>query len=245
MCNSFVLSVVVIVGCASGLVRGASPDSEIETAFYESVGRGDAKAAYKLMHPALQELIDLPVLEAWSIAARDNLGDYTSKTQTKFKSSRQLTGVKTDVESELVFENGTGTASMRIFDGRLVAFELQSDQLVNWFQGPSTIDIYSEKAEAFLSAFFNRNSERARSLMHDALKKEVADDKLETMIQGITDNAGSLESASLKSNRMSIEEDRQVLVLLYTIECEQASGECEMEIQFIGMQGHLISFNFR
>ena len=65
------------------------------------------------------------------------------------------------------------------------------------------------------------------------------------MIQSITDNAGSLESASLKSNQMSIEEHRQVLILLFDIECENATGECEIEFQFIGMQGHFISFNFR
>jgi hypothetical protein len=245
MYYKFVLPVVLMLGCAGGLVHSANPDSDVETSFYESVSRGDAKAAYELMHPALQELIDLPVLEAWSIAARDNLGNYTSKTQTKVKRSRQLTGVKIDIESDLVFQHGSATASISVFDGLLVAFNMQSDQLINWFQGPSQFDIYAEKAQTFLTAFFSRDSERARSLMHDALRKAVADDKLETMIQSIADNAGALESASLKSNRMLIEEDRQVLVLLYDIECENATGECEIEIQFVGMQGHFVSFKFR
>ena len=73
----------------------------------------------------------------------------------------------------------------------------------------------------------------------------VADGKLETMMQTVAKNGGPLQSATLRSHRMSMEEDRQALVLLFDIECERAHGTCELEIEFVGMQGHLISFDFQ
>jgi hypothetical protein len=64
------------------------------------------------------------------------------------------------------------------------------------------------------------------------------------MIQNIADNAGALETVTLRSHRLSLEANRQVLVLTFDLQCDRANGHCEIEIQFVGMQGHLIGFDF-
>ncbi len=245
MRHKLALSLVMVFSFAGALVNGADTVSDAETKFYRSISLGDADAAYQQMHPALQELIDLPVLEAWSIAVRDTLGSYQSKTQSEFKRTQQLTGVMIDIESELVFEHGSATASMSFFDGQMVAFNVQSDQLTNWFEGPTRLDPYTKTAEAFIAAFLRKDGDQARSLMHDALKKLFVENELESMMQNVAENSGALKESQLKSHRMSLENDRQALYLVYGIDCENATGECEIEIQFIGMKGHLIGFNFQ
>jgi hypothetical protein len=115
----------------------------------------------------------------------------------------------------------------------------------NWFQGPRRIDLYTERGKAFIAAFLQQKGQIASSMMHQALQDVFAEGELESMMQRVADNAGDLESASLRTHKMHVEEERQALVLVFDIECERAAGECEIEFQFVGMQGHLVSFNFR
>ncbi len=224
--------------------KGADPVTNIETTFHQGLARGDAATVLQQLHPALQELVDAPVLEAWANAFRDKLGGHLSTNRLATNRAQTLTGVEINIESEIVFEQGTAASSMRFFDGQLVAFNITSEQLGDWFQGPSRIDFYAERAEAFISAFLNEDGEQARSMMHEALKKLVVDGKLESMMRTIAGNGGSFQSATLRTHRMTLEKDNQVLTLLFDLECERANGECEIEFQFAGMQGHLISFDF-
>ncbi len=237
------LSLQSILGLHGAQAGDFDPVTPRETKFYQSLGRGDADAAYDLMHPALQELVDRPVLEAWAKAIQERLGDYVRTNRLVTSGTQKLTGLETKLESEVVFERGTATASMRFFDQTMVAFHLDSDQLGDWFQGPSRIDLYTRRSETFIRAFLNQDTQAVKSLMHPALL-EAAEAKLETMIQNISANAGALETITLRSHRLSLEPNRQVLILDFDLQCDRASGHCEIEIQFVGMQGHLIGFDF-
>ena len=237
------LSLHGILGLKRAQAGNADPITPQETEFYQSLGRGDADAAYDLMHPALQELVDRPVLEAWAKAIQESLGGYLMTNRLVTSGTQKLTGVETNLESEVVFERGKATASMRFFDQKMVAFQLESDQLGDWFQGPSRIDLYTRRSETFIRAFLNQDTQAVRSLMHPALR-EAAEAKLDTMIQNIAANAGAPETIKLRSHRLSLEATRQVLVLVFELQCDRANGQCEIEIQFVGMQGHLIGFDF-
>ncbi len=225
--------------------KAADLVTNVETSFHQALSRGDAAKVQAQMHPELQKLTDMPVLEAWAFAFRDKLGRHISSNRLATNRTRKLTGVEIEIESEVVFEKGTASSSMRFFDGQLVSFSITSDQLVNWFEGPSRIDPYTRRAEAFIAAFVNQQAEEARSMMHEALRQLVIDGKLESMMQRIAANGGAFQSATLRTHRMSLEQDRQALILLFDLDCELVKGECEIEFQFAGMQGHLISFDFR
>ncbi len=245
MQNKLALSLLAVLCLSTTLTKGAEPAAELEDNFYRAVSSGDANAAYNQMHPAAQELVDMPVFETWSGAVREHLGSHVSTNRISTTNIQQLAGVRVNIESEVVFERGTAKATMGFFDGQMVAFNVQSDQLVGWFTGPTRLDPYTEKAEAFIAAFIGQESEKAWSLMHDALKKMLPGNGLETMMQSIGDNGGSLRSLKLRNHQMVLEDDSQTLVLEYDLECERASGQCTIEFQFVGMKGHLVSFRFR
>lgn len=179
------------------------------------------------------------------MAAREKLGAHLSTRRTDFVRRQRLAGVETKIVSVVEFERGTAEASLKFLDDRLIAFDVQSEQMRDWFQGPSRIDLYTDRAHAFIVAFLEQDASLARSMMHEALQQVVAQEKLESMMQSVAENGGRLQSATLRTHRMQIEEQRQVLVLNFDVECEKASGECEIEYQFVGMQGHLIRFHFR
>ena len=226
-------------------VRAGDFSHQNETCFYQSLGHGDAAALREQMHPALRELVDQPVVEAWATAARENLGAHLSTRRIDFVRKQRLAGVETEIVSVVEFERGTAEASLKFLDDRLVAFDVQSDQMRNWFQGPSRIDLYTDRAQAFIVAFLKQDASATRSMMHKALQQVLAEGELELMMQSVAENGGKLQSATLRTHNMLIEKERQVLQLTFDLECEKASGECEIEFQFVGMQGHLTSFNFR
>ena len=223
--------------------RLAEP-SNVEDRFYQSIGQGDLETAYQLFHPALREEVDRPVMGAWVEAAQANLGPCLSIERIESSQTQQLTCVRLEVSSKITFEKGVADGTLTILDGQIVAFEVQSEKMVDWFQGPSEIGLYSETAEAFMTAFLSNEVAAAWERMHPALQETVGKDAFEAMMARVASNGGTVKNLQMRSHQFTLEDDSQTLILMYDLQCQWASGTCKIEFGFAGMKGHLMAFDF-
>ena len=223
--------------------RAAEP-SNFEEQFYQSMGQGDLETVYQMFHPALREEVDRPVMGAWVEAAQANLGPCLSIERIESSRTQQLTGLRLEVFSKITFAKGVADGTLTVLDGQIIAFEVQSEKMADWFQGPSEVGLYAETAEAFITDFLSDEVTAAWERIHPALQEVVGKDGFETMMAKIASNGGMLENLQLRSHRFTLEDDLQTLILLYDLQCERASGTCKIEFEFAGMKGHLIAFDF-
>lgn len=244
--NKLILCVMVLL-CGQSAVCGETSESadQVESQFYEAIGRSDVDTALRLLHPAVRELVDRPVMEAWTSAVRDELGQHRATVHTDRTETQELTARRVEFTSTVTFAKGTARSSMSVLNGQIVAFEVQSDLLQNWFQGPTTTDVYAQQAETFIDAFLFGKDQAAFAMMHPALQDVIPQKKLQGMMDTVMANGGSLKQAELQGSRFTLSGASPTLYLTYAIECERASGQCEIEFQFVGMKGHLLGFSFR
>ncbi len=244
--KKFALFAAALTLCLFTVSHANAKDAnQIEVDFFRAVADGQGDQAMEMMHPELKKLVDAPVLAAWSNAWKQRLGGFHSLKRTSTNYRLSLTGVEHRFESSVEFAEGKGNASLTIFNDTIVAFSLDSDALGNWFQGPTSINLYRERAERFLKSFFDKPADETRTLMHEALVKACENQKLESIMELVHSNGGQLQHAQLRSHKMQIADNDQRLILVFDLQCEKTNGECVIEFQFIGMKGHLMSFNFR
>ena len=223
--------------------RAAEP-SNFQEQFYQSMGQGDLETVYQLFHPALREEVDRPVMGAWVEAAQANLGPCLSIERIESSRTQQLTGLRLEVSSIITFAKGVADGTLTVLDGQIIAFEVQSEKMVDWFQGPSEVGLYAETAEAFMTAFLSNEVTAAWERMHPALQEAVGKDAFEVMMAKVASNGGMVKNLQIRSHQFTLEDDSQKLILLYDLECQWASGTCKIEFEFAGMKGHLIAFDF-
>ena len=215
-----------------------------ETRFYQALDHGDVNAVLETLHPAAQEQVDRPVLAAWIDAVGQRLGQHTSVKHTASSRTLSLTGTRIETTATVTFDRGAAEATITSLDGRIVDFTVQSDQMRDWFQGPTDVLTYDRTARRFITAFLTGDSESARTLMHPALLEAINNDDIETMVTKITKNGGKLEKLELGDQRFSLDGPAPALLLTYDVQCERAAGVCEIEFQFVGMKGFLLGFDF-
>ncbi len=223
--------------------RAAEP-SNFQEQFYQSMGQGDLETVYQMFHPALREEVDRPVMGAWVEAAQANLGPCLSIERIESSRTQQLTGLRLEVSSIITFAKGVADGTLTVLDGQIIAFEVQSEKMVDWFQGPSEVGLYAETAEAFMTAFLSNEVTAAWERMHPALQEAVGKDAFEVMMAKVASNGGMVKNLQIRSHQFTLEDDSQKLILLYDLECQWASGTCKIEFEFAGMKGHLIAFDF-
>jgi hypothetical protein len=235
----------LFVAAAAMMFGGAAMAAGHQDEFFKAIGSGKADAATKLMHPALVEEVDEPVLGAWIDAINEKLGPVTEIRQTGISQEASLTQRKIETTAAVQFERGSANSSLTTLNGKIVAFNVESEQLGDWFRGPKGIGVYQQRGKAFIVRFFNGEIDDAHAMFHDELKKAVSKEDLARMSEQVRANAGALKSATFKDSRYSADENTQTLLVNFDIACENATGVCEIKIQFVGMKGHLLGFNFQ
>ena len=228
----------------STTIGQAAAVSSLENRFYQSIGRGDVDTLCQMLHPALRAEVDRPVMEAWVEVVQARLGHCQSIERIASSRTQQLTGLRWEGSSKVTFAKGVADGSLSTFNGQILSFQVQSEKMLDWFQGPRQIELYTATAEAFMTAFLATELTPAWELIHPALQDVVGREGLKTMMTRVVDNGGPLQGLQLKSHRFSLEGGNPTLFLLYDLQCEQANGACQLEFQFVDMKGHLLGFDF-
>ena len=217
-----------------------------QDSFFQTLTTEPIEEVYGLMHPALARLIDEPVLETWTEAVRDSLGE-PNDIQVTNTSEKQRTdqGDTLLTIADVKFSKGKATSRLETLNGQLIAFKIDSDQLKGWFRnGPENVTLYVEEGRSFIRRFMLRESNSAFNLCHPALQKQVPHPKLAKMIMEITNSSGPMNSVEYVSKELNFTDESQKLILNYQVDCENTTVNAQITFQFVGMKGHLVAFTF-
>ena len=221
------------------------PFASPQKRFFKAILSGNPGKVTAMCHPALRDEIDEPVLAAWMAEVKDKLGAFKGLRKTNFSTSTKIeNGVKvTESKGMVDFEKGSAESELKYYDGKLIKFNIKSDQLkTDAFPGPTSTDLYRERGKEFLTLFLANKPDETFAMMHSALQKKVPLEKLKTMMAGVTGKAGPTKAITWQSEKLEPGEPL-TLKLLYNVECEKAKTVASVEFQFIGFKGHLLAFN--
>ena len=219
--------------------------ADVQEDFFKAVQSGKAKELTQQMRPELLVEIDVPVLTAWMNAINDRLGPFKSIQQTGTTSEGGLTNPIKTSEATIQFERGTASSTLKTMGGKLIGFNVTSNELGDdWFKGPTETKLYEELGQTFIKRFLGGQTDEAYAMCHPALQQAIDAEAFEQMSQQIRGNAGALKSTTFTDSHMDISDDGQYLLLNYDINCAEATGTCEIKIQFVGMKGHLLGYDF-
>jgi len=239
-----IVFLAVIAGVAALLIWAGASGSAIQEQFFTAVLSGDPGQVTAMFHPALKEEVDEPVLAAWMVAAKKNLGSYQGLSKTDFNTSTKYEGGQKITESSgtVNFEKGQAHTELAFRDGKLVKFSVKSDKLPDdWFAGPTGTELYRERGKEFLTLFMSNKPDAAFNMMHPALKAKMPLDKLTKLVADNCSKAGKLRAVTYQSEKYDPKE--QVLEVHYALECENASVVPLVKFEFVGLKGHLVAFN--
>lgn len=214
--------------------------------FFKAVESGQADQLTKLMIPELQVEIDEPILAVWMKALNERLGKVVSIQETSRSTQRTFVGSKTEMTADVQFERGTASFEMKLVDGKMIAFDVETDDLgSDWFQGPSETKLYQELGAKLIRTILTAQADKAYDMCHSAVHEAIDPEGFRKLVTMIAERGGEMQSIEFKDSRMEIDGNSQMLILNYDITCEQLTGSCEVKIQFIGLKGHLMGFNFQ
>jgi hypothetical protein len=203
------------------------------------------KGAAALMRPELLVEIDEPVFLAWMSAFNERLGQVQSIKHTGLELKQTENGSMRTTTATVTFEKGTASSSLTALEGKLIAFNVTSDELgTDWFKGPASTELYQELGRNFIERFLKGQTDDAYAMCHEALQEVIDRDSFQQMIDIVRNEDGALKSVTYKDSRMDITEDGQNLLLNFDLVTEKGTGTCEIKVQFVGLKGHLLGFEF-
>lgn len=238
---------LLVAAVAALLIWAQRAGSEQQEKFFTAVTSGDPQKVLALCDPALAEQVDAPVLGAWMQEVQKQLGAYRALSATEFDTSMNATDRGTVVTSKGVvhFEKGDAKSDLTFTDGKLTAFEINSDKIAgDWFQGFGDTKLFRDRGEGFVQKFFAKDVAGTASMMHEALRKEAPDDKIKSMMDAVVGAAGPVKSIKFLKEKFTTD-DGQQLQIDYEVEAEKAKVVFNVKYRFIGLKGHLAGFNFQ
>jgi len=234
-------SLIVAGAIAFGMV--ASNASETQKQFFAKVEAGQVALLMQDMHPALKDQIDEPVMSALVDAINTKLGRLVGVTQTSFKSEVTADGTRVESEATIEFEHGSATSNLVTVDGFLVAFDVTSDHLIDWFEGPATTEIYERLGQTFLTELLSGNASVAHSLCHPNLQKVASAEQLVQMSATIHQKIGNCEAINMLSAVTKQGTNGVELTITFEITTDRLTTSAEVSVAFEGMKGELLGFD--
>jgi len=220
--------------------------SESETidldTFFSAVEDGDVETLLDMMHPQLARQIDPPILEAWLQAVAFRLG----RVESILPDTTLVTDARQEFTADVIFSKGRAVAELVLLKNSIVAFEIKSASLTNWFQRPTSLSLYSERAEQFLQSLSNRDFAACRAVLHEKIAKQLTDQYLNESADMLVRRVGSRPQFTYEQASLIVLPDERMrqVDLLFKIEGDRGTVQCELAIRFHGMQGHLVGFRF-
>lgn len=242
-----IVALVVIAGLLVALFGWAhSSGEDLQKNFFTAVLSGDANRVTALMHPALREEVDEPVLEQWQAAVRANLGEFRKLSGTDFNTSSSATGAGhfTETKGTVEFEKGTASSELKFKDGQLMGFHVTSDRIPDgWFKGlpESKTALYRQRGEKFLRLFLDEQADPAFAMMHESLQKVVPLERLRKRMADTVAQTGTVEGLAYASEEVG---PSGKLKIVYRLEAQKVSRPISVQFSFLGMKGRLVAFDF-
>ncbi len=237
------LAIILLAAMLTGGARPVVADEGILDQFLNEVQVGDVEGLLGLMHPKLAERIDKPILECWMQAVSYRLG----QVEAVFPVTDITTDDRQEMQSTVSFTKGTARVSLTVLNNYIVSFEVQSDQMTNWFQRPLSLKMYRDRAEEFLSAMKTGDYENCLTLLHEQVASQLEAETLEGYHQKVQQTIGQQTEVAFKQAKLTILEDERLeqIDLFYELKGEMGTITAEFAIRFQGMQGQIVGFRFR
>jgi len=236
--------VIVVLGVA-GLFIAHSAGTKAQEELFAAFGTGDVDAVMALMHPALKEEVDKPVLAAVIAGFNERLGAFEKLSSSNFNTSTEVRdGVKlTESRGEVVFEKGRATSDLGYRDGLLLRLNIESDLVVeSWFRDDFDTSLYRERGKAFLEKLFGGRAEGAFAMMHKESQAKILIEKVKAEMADLGSSGGALKSVTHQSEELKLGAS-PTLTIRYLVEAEKGRAMSMVKFQFNGLKGHLVSFN--
>lgn len=228
-----------IVTTCSNQVRA---DESPLTQFFAAVETGQVESVIKLMHPKLATQIDPPILEAWLQAISFRLGpvvEIVPENDLLNPDIQQYT-------ARIQFKRGEALATIKVTEGGIVGFDVNSEKLTNWFQRPSSLQFYQRQGEQFLKSLHDQQYTECKNLLHKKIASQLTETHLKTYAKKLEQKVGETKSTVYRHAKLKIRPDErlQQIDLFYEIKGSQGAVQAEIAIRFDGMKGYLIGFQF-
>ena len=242
----FVVFAVAVFVAVAMLGWAMASGTAGEDRFFDAVATGKPEEVLALMHPALQQEIDPPVLDAWMKEINQTLGKYQALSKADFQIDIDYdNGVKVvKTKGTVHFERGDAVSDITYRDDRIVKFLVRSDALPpGWFKGVADSTLYRRRGEEFLRNALDGRPEKAFALMHAALQKKMPLATLKPALQHMAAKTGKLESIAYDREEFRGGAEGESLTVHYKIATRNGPVRGRVEFQFIGLQGHITAFN--
>jgi hypothetical protein len=213
--------------------------------FFELVASGDASRVMSEMDANLQAEVDEPVLAAWMAAFNERLGPVTNLKLTGSTRRLGTNGLIAETSCEVTCQRGTAKSRLTVLHGKLIAFQVTSKKLANFFKGPTSTDIYEELGRDFLRKFLSGQADAAYALCHKGLQDIISLEQLKDMMPLVKPHIGQPTRFELTESRMEITDDADNLILNFNVTGNEGTVSCKITIEFVGLRGHLLGFKFR
>lgn len=238
---------IALVAAAFALSVAAAARAEVTPQeFFAAVASREPARLTAMMSPALAAEVDEPVLEAWMQAINERLGAATAITATDSPAPPASTADMARTTARVRFERGTATSTLYVADDRLQAFGFDSPDLGDdWFRGPTSTQMYQDLGARLIAKILANDADGTCDLCAPAVRETVGRDGMAEMVAHLADRWGPAESVTCEDARLDLSPQSQRLILTYNVASRRASGSCEVQVQFLGMKGHLMGFTFR
>ena len=246
-----ILGIVVLVGVGGFIAILAfahSAGSAKQETFFEAVGSGDSAKVMALIHPALRDQIDEPVLAEWMRAFNENLGAFKGLSSSNFSTSTKMTddGNVTESEGTVNFENGSARSQLAFLDGKITSFKVESEALPDdWFEGPSDRTFYHDRGEQMLRLFLAGDAAGTFATFHESYQEVYPQAEVAEHAAQAAAALGALESIEATSDEYTESGPAQRLKVFYTVTCANRAAEATVTFRFVGLKGHIVEFKMR
>jgi hypothetical protein len=220
----------------------AAPAAQVQ--FFEHIASGDIRQLMSVMDAKLRGEFDAPVLDAWMVAFNERLGSVQTIRLTGWSQTATPQGTLVETSCDVTCQRGSAKSDLTVLNGKILAFNVKSEQMAGFFQGPTSTDRYEDLSKRFIRHFLAENVEAAHALCHQALQDVVPREQLQEMMTLVVPRVGPLDEISLQASRMDITDEADNLILEFEVVGSAGSVTCEITIEFVGLKGHLLGFNF-
>ncbi len=244
--------IVAIAICATttNVFAGSLPRTgqQLQKQFAAAIESGKADSLLQMMAPELKEQIDGPVMQRLVDRIGSSLGKVESIEQKFVRSVDEAGSHVINTTADVTFEKGVAVVALKSVDGIVVAFDMESKQLVGWLDRPSGNQLYELRATDFVRTLLIGNTEKAFQAMHPALQKQLGKDDFMAIATAARDTIDATKPLviSVKNSRMieTTGDSSPTMLIDLHLQNGEIDGNCEIKIQFAGLRGHLLGFKF-
>lgn len=235
---------LLFIGIGSLLVVANRAGENSQRPFFEAVATGNPDNVIAMLDENVQSDLDAPVLAEWMKAVNERLGKYQSISPTNFRTHFATENGETTTTSSgtILFDRGEATSEIVYVDDKIVKFKIDSPLLEEkWFEGPSSSELYFDRAARFYQQFADNELDAAYESMHEALQEDVTPQSFAEMRTAVESIAGDINQIAVVGAEFT-DDDSQKLQVQLKLHGLNSDLNATADYQFIGLRGVLIGF---